>query len=172
MAALQEAPLPQLVELPQVSVSEFDPLLNEEIDTWQRRFAWDFRPSADLLRRFLQIQSLYGYALRINKQIIGYSYQVCEGHKGLIGDFYVRAAYATPSNEMALLGAVVKGLMGAPGVRRIESQLMLLRNPLAPTPFARYLTRHDRSFMEIDRDTALKLAPASSSLHATFVPWA
>src|SRR5579875_707852 len=125
MAALQEAPLPQLVELPQVSVSEFDPLLNEEIDTWQRRFAWDFRPSADLLRRFLQIQSLYGYALRIRGEIVGYAYHVCEGHKGLIGDFYVRDEYATPANEALLLGAIVKALMGAPGIRRIESQLLL-----------------------------------------------
>lgn len=172
MAALPDAPLAQVVELPQVSINEFDPLLNEEIDTWQRRFAWDFRPSADLLRRFLQIQSLYGYALRIDNQVVGYSYQVCEGHKGLIGDFYVRAPYATPSNEMTLLGAVVQGLMRTPGVRRIESQLMLLRNSLAPVPFGRYLTRHDRSFMEIDRDAALKLAPAPSNLHATFVPWA
>ncbi len=172
MAALPDVPLPELVELPQVSVKEFDTLLNEEIDVWLRRFAWDFRPSADLLRRFLQIQSLYGYALTIKKHVVGYSYYVCEGHKGLIGDFYVRADYATPSNEMMLLGAVVKGLKEGPGIRRIESQLMLLRNPGASQPFARYLTRHDRYFMEIDRETALKLPPAASGVHATFLPWA
>jgi ribosomal protein S18 acetylase RimI-like enzyme len=172
MAALPDAPLPEVIELPQLNVSDLDPLLSEEIGVWQQRFTWDFRASADLLRRFLQIQSLHGYALRINKEVVGYAYHVCEGRKGLIGDFYVRAEYATPSSEMLLLGAIVKGLMAATGVRRIECQLMLLRTALAPLPFSRYLTRHDRYFMEIDRDTAGRLAPARSDFHARFVPWA
>lgn len=171
MAALPDAPLPQLVELQQVSVKEFDALVNEEIEIWQRRFAWDFRASADLLRRFLQIQSLYGYALRVNRQVVGYGYYVCEGHKGLIGDFYVRTDYASPSNEMLLLGAIVKNLTSAPGVRRIESQLMLLRNLETPPPFYQYLTRHDRFFMELGRNAAVRLAPAPLRIQATFVPW-
>lgn len=172
MAALPDAPLPEVIELPQLSVRELDTLLSEEIGIWERRFAWDFRPSADLLRRFLQIQSLYGYALRIKKEVVGYGYYVCETRKGLIGDFYVRADHATPSNEMLLLGAIVKGLMAAPGVRRIESQLMLLRTALGKPPFSRYSTRHDRYFMEIDRETAVDLAAAQSDFHATFLPWA
>lgn len=171
MAALPEAPLPQLVELPQVSVKEFDTLLKDEIEVWQRRFAWDFRPSADLLRRFLQIQSLYGYALRIRRELVGYAYHVCEGHKGLIGDFYLREEYATASNEAMLLGAVVKGLMAAPGIRRIESQLMLLRSTLPQVPFARHATRHDRYFMTIARDAITHLPPASPRLHVRFAPW-
>ena len=142
MAALPDAPLPDVIELPQLAVRDLDPLLSEEIGVWERRFAWDFRASADLLRRFLQIQSLHGYALRIEKEVIGYAYQVSEGRKGLIGDFYVRADYATPSNEMLLLGAIAKGLMVAPGIRRIECQLMLLRTNGGQLPFSRYLTRH------------------------------
>ncbi len=68
MAALPDAPLSELVELPHLSVSDLDPLLNEEIGVWEQRFAWDFRPSADLLRRFLQIRCLYGYALRSSQR--------------------------------------------------------------------------------------------------------
>ena len=172
MAALAEPQLPELVELPQLGVRDLDPLLNEEIEVWRQRFTWDFRASADLLRRFLQVQSLYGYALRIRREVVGYSYYVCEGHKGLIGDFYLRAGHATPGNEMMLLGGVVKGLMSAPGIRRIESQLMLLRSCESQPPFGRFLTRHDRLFMEIDRGAALNLPPPQSTLHATFVPWA
>ncbi len=172
MAALSDATLPEVIELPHLTVKDLDGLLNEEIGVWERRFAWDFRPSADLLRRFLQIQSLYGYALRTRKEVIGYGYYVCESRKGLIGDFYVRADHATPSNEMLLLGAIVKGLTLAPGVRRVESQLMLLRSVLAQPPFSRHVTRHDRYFMEIDRDTALALAPAQADFQATFLPWA
>ncbi len=172
MAALADTPLPEILELPQLGVKDLDPLLNDEIGVWQRRFAWDFRASADLLRRFLQIQSLYGYALLLKREVIGYSYHVCEGHKGLIGDFYVREDLSTPSNEMMLLNAVVKNLAQAPGIRRIESQLMLLHTPLVQPPLGRHLTRHDRYFMDIDRETASKLAPAQSGFQATFLPWA
>ncbi len=172
MAALPDAPLPDIVELQQVSVKEFDVLLNEEIEIWVRRFAWDFRASADLLRRFLQIQSLYGYALRVKREVVGYAYYVCEGHKGLIGDFYVRADHATPSNETLLLGAVVKGLMSTPGIRRIESQLMLLRSPLMHPPFARFLTRHERNFMEVDSATPRSLPMVHPGVQITFMRWA
>ena len=119
------------------------------------------------------MHSLYGYALRCNREVIGYAYQVCEGRKGLIGDFYVRAHHARPSHEMMLLGAVVQGLMLTAGVRRIESQLMLLHAPLPQAPpFSRYLTRHNRYFMEISRESALKLSLKTSDFPATFAPWA
>ena len=111
MAARSEALYPQLLELPSVTIEEFDPLLEEEIRTWRQSFDWDFRPSAELLRRFLQIRSLCGYALRVDRKLIAYAYHVCEGRKGLIGDFYLRREFAEPANELMLLGAIVQGLM-------------------------------------------------------------
>jgi ribosomal protein S18 acetylase RimI-like enzyme len=173
MAALPDAPLSDLVDLQQLAPTDLDLLLNEEIGIWERRFAWDFRPSADLLRRFLQIHSLYGNALRSGREIIGYGYHVCEGHKGLIGDFYVRADHARSSNEMLLLGSIVQSLISTPGIRRIESQLMLLHAPLPPAPpFGKYLTRHDRFFMAIDCAAALALKPKPPVVRTTFAPWA
>lgn len=173
MAARLDVSLPEIVELGSLSVSDLDPLLNEEIGVWDQRFAWDFRPSADLLRRFLQVQSLYGYALVLGKTVIGYAYHVCEGRKGLIGDFYVRREYASASREMMLLGATVQGLMLVSGVRRIESQLMQLQMPLSqPLPFARYLTRHDRYFMEVKRSSVPSLAARTPDIKVTFQPWA
>lgn len=172
MAALPDAPLPEIIEIPQLSVGALDPLFEEEIRVWDRRFAWDFRPSADLLRRFLQIQSLNGCGLRSGADIIGYAYHVCEGRKGLIGDFYVRANHASSSIEMLLLGAVVQALMLAPGVRRIESQLMLLHAPLVqPLPFHKYLIRHDRYFMQIDRAGSLRLPRKPVAFRASFPGW-
>lgn len=172
MAALPEAPFYEIIELPQLTVSDLDPLLNEEISIWEKRFSWDFRPSANLLRRFLQMHSLYGYALRVGREIAGYSYYVCEERKGLIGDFYVRTEHNTEPAEMSLLGAVVQGLMKTPGIRRIESQLLLLRHELEPVPFGNYLTRHDRSFMVIQEQVAAGLQPVSGGLRTTVVPWA
>ena len=149
MAALPDAPLSELIELPQLAATDLDALLNEEIGVWERRFAWDFRPSADLLRRFLQIHSLYGYALRSADKIVGYGYHVCEGRKGLIGDFYVRADHAQASNEMLLHAPVSQ-----------------------PLPFSQYLTRHDRYFMTIDRLSAMALTAKPPKLRVTFQPWA
>ncbi|MGH9582266.1 MAG: hypothetical protein ACRD4O_04965, partial [Bryobacteraceae bacterium] len=158
MAAVADTRLPELVELPHLNASDLDPLLSEEIGVWNRRFAWDFRPSADLLRRFLQTRSLYGCALRTAGEVVGYAYHVCEGHKGLIGDFYIRAGFASPSSEALLLGGTVQSLISTPGIRRIESQLMMLQTAASQQmPFGRYLRRHDRLFMEIRSDAALNL---------------
>jgi ribosomal protein S18 acetylase RimI-like enzyme len=172
MAARSQAPFPEIVELTSLTLAELDPLMEEEIAEWRRYYAWDFRPSADLLRRFLNLRSLFGYALRVGRTVVGYSYHVCEGGKGLIGDFYLQRNYADASNEMMLLGAAVQGLMLAPGVQRIESQLLLLNAPPAQTlPFSRYLTRHERYFMEVSRATLLALRPRTPSINVKVMPW-
>lgn len=171
MAALPEAPFFETVELPQLSVSDLDTLMSEEIQVWEKNYYWDFRPSATLLRRFLQMHSLNGYALRVNREVVGYSYYVCEARKGLIGDFYIRTDYRSAAAASFLLGAVVQGLMRTPGIRRVESQLILLESALQ-VPFTNYLTRHDRYFMLIEEDLAASLQPALLGLQATFVPWA
>jgi ribosomal protein S18 acetylase RimI-like enzyme len=173
MAALPDAPLPELIELPHLPVNALEPLFDEEIGVWEKRFVWDFRPSADLLRRFVQSQCLNGCGLRSGSDVVGYAYHVCEGRKGLIGDFYVRESHASSSNEMLLLGAIVQALMLTPGVRRIESQLMLLKAPLAqPLPFYKHLIRHDRYFMHIDRAAASSLPPKALAFRASFTAWA
>lgn len=165
MAAASDAPLVEVSELRHVSLAELDHLLAEEVGVWSRELSWDFRPSAELVHRFVQTQSLTGFALRVRNQLAGYAYQVCDERKGLIGDFYVRPSFHTAAHENALLTAIVQNLMRTPGVRRIESQLMLLRPPADhPLPFARWLTRHDRLFMTIAADTVLTL-PARPPEH-------
>jgi len=173
MAARHEAPFSEVVELPSLTTAELDPLLEEEIGAWRLHFEWDFRPSAELLRRFLQIRSLYGYALRVGRRVVGYAYHVCEGRKGLIGDFYLHRHYADSTNEMMLLGATVQGLMLVPGVHRIESQLLMLKAPLPQTlPFGKFLTRHNRYFMVLSRTAAQALRPKTPTFGVAFYPWA
>jgi ribosomal protein S18 acetylase RimI-like enzyme len=172
MAARSEALYPQLLELPSVTIEEFDPLLEEEIRTWRQSFDWDFRPSAELLRRFLQIRSLCGYALRVDRTLIAYAYHVCEGRKGLIGDFYLRREFAEPANELMILGAIVQGLMLAPGIQRIECQLLLMHVASNQTlPFQRFLKRYDRYFMRVTADAIAALEPKNPSLRVGFLPW-
>jgi ribosomal protein S18 acetylase RimI-like enzyme len=172
MAARSDSPVPQIVDLSDLTTADLDPLLAEEIDVWRERFSWDFRPSADLLRRFVQMRALYGCALRLGSEIVGYAYFVCEGRKGLIGDFFVRRPY-TSVFEMQLLRAVVESLMRMPGIRRIESQLMMLRAPageILPSP-GRKVLRHDRYFMEIDSGAVRQLPELPARFRVRHIPW-
>lgn len=173
MSAHLEMRLPEVVELSTLTTNDLDPLFHEEIGVWEKRFHWDFRPAADLLRRFVKVRSLYGYALMAGSTVVGYTYYVCEGKKGLIGDFFLSRDYATATNEMMLLGATVQGVMLISGVRRIESQLMMLHMPpTQPLPFSRQLSRHDRYFMEIDRASVLRLQPQTPEISVTLHAWA
>lgn len=172
MAARSEAALPELVDLLTLRVSDFDPLLVDEITAWNNRFNWDFRPSADLLRRFLHMRSLQGYGLRIGPNIIGYSYYVVEENKGLIGDFYLMEPFTDTPTEMMLLGSTVQGLMLKPGLHRIECQLlMMIPVPTSSIPFRQFLKRHDRYFMSVDRIAIQQLQPAHLKMHASFTSW-
>ena len=115
---------------------DLEGLLQEEIAAWQESLDWDFRGSADLVRRFLDQRSLTGYALSNHGEILGYSYSVHDEHKGLIGDLYVRRDRAAPEHERRLLSAVVEMLTRTPYVTRIETQLMMLSPGVEPFPGA------------------------------------
>lgn len=164
--AISDVRLVQTCDLSQITTVDLDPLLAEEIAAWRSRFSWDFRPSADLLRRFLQVQSLYGCAVRAADRILGYSYYVCEGRKALIGGFYCVAAEIEPTLLEAVIGSVFK----IAGVRRVESQLMLLSTPSGcpPLPDPQHAFRYDRYFMEITRESIVALAPSTLGLRIRF----
>src|SRR6267378_7503533 len=128
-ARIEAAPTinaPDLVDLRQVSSSHLEGLLDEESRAWAESLDWDFRKSADLVRRFVDLRALSGCALMDQGEAVGYSYFVLEDQKGLIGDLYVRPRYRTAENENRLLYAVLEGLVTGSQVRRIESQLMMI----------------------------------------------
>ena len=107
MAALSDrrtaAHFGEMVDLRQIAAERLEPLLEAETASWRDDLDWDFRPSADLVRRFVRMQSLSGHALVQGPRVAGYSYYVCEEGKGLIGDVYVLDAYRTAENENALI---------------------------------------------------------------------
>src|SRR5436190_4522788 len=152
-ARLEPAPLrpPEIVDLRRLSARDMEPLLAEEIGGWRRGLEWDFDKSADLVRRFVELRALSGYALLDGHDIAGYVYYVLEDGKGLIGDLYVRAAWRTVDAENRLLDAALSAIMANRPIRRIESQLMMLRHAAArPMPGAKCLTAYERNFMRID----------------------
>jgi GNAT superfamily N-acetyltransferase len=149
MAALPDRYDDPVVELRRVSAEQLAAILDEETLSWQEELDWDFRSSADLVRRFVHMQALSGFALMCGPQMIGYSYYVCEEGKGLIGDLYVMREHRTVETEDILLRAVIDAILRSPGVRRVESQLMMLSSPLARNvPRENSFRCYPRYFME------------------------
>jgi ribosomal protein S18 acetylase RimI-like enzyme len=172
MAAQLNPQLPEVVEIRQLAPAELERLLAEEERLWRSRYQWDFRPASELVQRFVQMQALSGYALRVNHELIGYSYYVFEDHKGLIGDFYVRPGPQSALHETLLLSSVVQSLIETPGIRRIESQLLLNHaGKQGALPFDRYATRFDREFMSIDSAAIFDLERRDLDAGLRLVPW-
>lgn len=151
MAALSDAPLVRIVDLRHLRAGDLDPLLDEETEVWRDQLDWDFRASAGLVRRFLDMQALNGFALLMNGHPVGYCYFVSEERKGLIGDLYVMREFYTVATEERLIESVVDSLVKTPFIKRIESQLMMLRSGRNMTlPQTRHLRVYGRNFMEVD----------------------
>src|SRR5215469_4255355 len=120
--------IPDLVDLRTLTARDLNALLDEEIAAWRNELEWQFDQSASLVRRFVDLRALNGYALVENGEVTGYVYYVLEDNKGLIGDLYVREAWRTPTRESRLLLAAVNAIIPNRRVQRIESQLLMLRH--------------------------------------------
>lgn len=117
---------PELVDAQRLNSRDLKTLLAEEAAEWARELDWDFSGSADLIRKFADQKSLSGVALRHRGEIAGFGYAIVEDHKGVVGDVYVREAWRGADYEVLLFRTLIDSLAATPGVRRIESQLMLM----------------------------------------------
>ncbi|MBZ5583166.1 MAG: GNAT family N-acetyltransferase [Acidobacteriia bacterium] len=141
----------EVVDLRRLTAPELDPLLEEEVAEWRGELEWDFRKSAELVRRFVDLRALNGAAWVEEGGVAGYAYYVLEENKGLIGDLYVRRALRTVERENALLDWALEAIMASPAVGRIESQIMMLRTERRrPLPQAAYATAYERNFMRVE----------------------
>ena len=160
MAARSELSFADVVDLRSVAPGSLDLLLEEETAYWRDSLAWDFTSSAVLVKRFADLQSLNGRALLHRGRVIGYTYTVVDDDKGLIGDLYVQREFATPALEDQLLNSTVETLYRTAGVRRIESQVILLDHPRPAPPInARDLRLFERCFMVCDLRAPHRWAP-------------
>jgi hypothetical protein len=84
----------QIVDLRQVHSRTLDVLFQEEARHWRDELHWDYRPSIDLIRKFIDSRSLNGYLALDDGRPAGYGFYVLEDHKGLIGGLFVASDYA------------------------------------------------------------------------------
>lgn len=172
MAALSDTSAPNLWELNKLRPQQLTQILEEETQLWRERLDWDFLPSVDLVRRFLRMKALSGYALTIGDQAIGYSYYVCEQGKGLIGDLYVLRKFRALEHEDRLLNAVLEAMLSVPAVERVEAQLMMLPSPFdRDVPHSEHLRRHPRNFMAVDLRKVDGLPPGPAAGRTRIVGW-
>src|SRR5580704_11908523 len=96
----------QIVDLRQVRSRSLENLFQEEILRWREELYWDYRPSIDLIRRFVDSRALGGCVATENGNAAGYGFYVLEDHKGLIGGLFVSARPGQAAVTQQLLSAL------------------------------------------------------------------
>lgn len=163
-------PPTQTVDLRSIDADALAPVLAEQIASWKNELDWDFTPSANLVRRFVQIHALAGSALVSHGQVIGYCYYVCEDGKGLIGDLYVLKQQRSLEFESALFQSSLDAMWQTPGVQRVESQLLMLMDAgHRHVPYKNWLRSFPRFFLEAP--LAPRLSPRRLSPSIAIGAW-
>src|ERR1700733_13764484 len=137
----------QIVDLRQLHSRSLEILFQEEARHWREELFWDYRPSIELIRKFIDSRALGGYAALENGHPKGYGFYVLEDHKGLIGGLFVSSRSVQPPVTQKLLGEMLNSLRAPPGLQRIEAQLMPFGTELDPVFLSQYFRLYPRQFM-------------------------
>jgi ribosomal protein S18 acetylase RimI-like enzyme len=126
----------EILDLRHFSSADLRPLLDEEVESWGEALAWDYRSSSEMILRYVDAKILPGYAAVERGSLVGYSFFVYEGSKGVIGDLFVSPRRAdTRAVEVRLLEHVIETLQQSPGVHRVEAQLLAHDTGEVAAPF-------------------------------------
>ncbi len=129
----------EILDLRHFSSHHLRPLLDQETRLWSDTMSWDYRPSAEMILRYIDSKILPGYAAVKDDHIGGYAFFVYEGSKGVIGDLYADGSLQIEGDtvERRLAEHVIETLQRSPGVRRIEAQLLPHESGVLSEPFLR-----------------------------------
>ncbi|HYL69032.1 MAG TPA: GNAT family N-acetyltransferase, partial [Candidatus Limnocylindria bacterium] len=168
----------QIVDLRQVHSRALEPLFQEEARHWREELHWDYLPSIDLIRKFIDTRSLNGFLAMKDGRPAGYGFYVLEDHKGLIGGLFVSSQFQKTVNTKEqqavitkeLLSEMFSALRSTPLLNRIEAQLMPFGTELDPAFLSQYFRLHKRQFMLLDLAEA-KLSGRTLSSGLRLEPW-
>src|SRR5271169_1486858 len=115
----------EILDLRHFSSADLRPLLDDEVALWGDTLAWDYRSSSEMILRYVDAKILPGYAAVERGSLVGYSFFVYEGSKGVVGDLFVSPRRSDVGVvEIELIDHVIETLQHSPGVRRVEAQLL------------------------------------------------
>ena len=137
----------QIIDLRHLHSRALEPLFEEEAYHWREELHWDYRPSLDLIRKFIDSRSLAGFAAVENREPAGYGFYVLEDHKGLIGGLFVSPRFPQAGITQRLLNEILSVLRATPRIERVEAQLMPFGSSLDPVLIAQHFHLHTRQFM-------------------------
>jgi ribosomal protein S18 acetylase RimI-like enzyme len=140
----------ELTELREVNARKLRPLFDEEARRWREQLRWDYRPSLELIRSFINAGTLMGYAAWQNGEPAGYGFYVLEERKGLIGGLYVSARFPQLLVAKLLLDQMLQSLRYVPHLERVELQLMSSGADLDEVLEEQNFQIHRRQFMLLD----------------------
>jgi len=141
----------EILDLRHFSSTDLRPLLDEEVETWGSLLSWDYRSSADMILRYVDAKILPGYAAVDRGNIVGYSFFVYEGSKGVVGDLFVSPRRSGAHEiELQMVDHVVETLQQSPGIHRAEAQLLTHPTGVLAAPFlSTGFQRHRRLFLAL-----------------------
>jgi ribosomal protein S18 acetylase RimI-like enzyme len=160
----------RLLDLRQVSARQMEPLFAEEQAHWLEHLLWDYRPSIQLISKFIDLQSLAGYAAFAGSEPAGYGFYVMEEAKGLIGGLFVSPRFSATDTAARILRQVLETLRQVQGVERIEAQLMPFGAPLDGVLTAAGFSLHQRNFMLLPMEQS-RLEPLPLRDGLRLEPW-
>jgi ribosomal protein S18 acetylase RimI-like enzyme len=165
----------EILDLRHFSARQLRPLLETESRVWEQRLRWNYQSSTELLLQYLDSRILPGFVALDRGRICGFTFCVYEGQKAVVGD-----AFATASDHaqvlqitQQLLHQLLQLLHHSPGIRRVESQLLLYdAGSIDDTFLAAGFTLYPRLFMEFDLPPQNKpLPPTSLPDHIELEVW-
>jgi ribosomal protein S18 acetylase RimI-like enzyme len=160
----------QVIDLRQIHSRALDLIFKEEARLWREDLHWDYRPSIDLIRKFIDSRALGGYAASENGRLAGYGFYVVEDHKGLIGGLFASSEFAQQPVTERLLTEMLGALRATPRLQRIEAQLMPFGCDLDPAFLSKFFRLHARQFMLLRLPEAkMRGEPLSAGLRLE--PW-
>ena len=158
----------KILDLRQTASRQLEPLFQEEQERWLDELHWDYAPSQQLIRKFIDARSLYGFAAFEADAPAGYAFYVIEERKGLIGGLFVSAQFPQLAVSRALLEETLGVMRAVPRLERIEAQLMPFGVTIDPALLDLGFRLFDRQFMYLSLEEAARdgLPPAGHALDA------
>ncbi|MGD0443422.1 MAG: GNAT family N-acetyltransferase [Edaphobacter sp.] len=143
----------EILDLRHFSARQLRPLLETESRLWEQRLRWNYQSSTELLLQYLDSRILPGFVALDRGRICGFTFCVYEGQKAVVGDAFAVANDSTQMLQITqqLLHQLLQLLHHSPGIRRVESQLLLYdAGSIDETFLAAGFTMFPRLFMEYD----------------------